>query len=106
MYTVDHTLSYRSQNLIHACAKLIAHVHSTKIGGGNFKQFKTSVRLSKVMDNSPLTRKIINIYQTEVFHQMRVTTGDTACSVKGYYVFKIVWPLDIANVIKIDTHTR
>ena len=88
MCTVDHTFSYRSQKFKHACTKSSVYGHGTKSRDG--KLFKT------VMDGSVLTRKVAYRSQTAIqgqpgmFHQMRVTAGDTACNLSGVLHIKYI----------------
>ena len=56
-----------------------AHAHSSEIRGANFKRFKTSVDLQ----GCPQT--LVGDPRTGTFPQMRVTTSDTICSVKGLH---------------------
>ena len=87
MYTLDHTLGFRSKKFRRACAESSMHAHRTKseveilkivkllwdaIGLG---QWDTDLQVCKRMPGSdPRAGK---------FHQTRITMGDTTCSVKG-----------------------
>ena len=67
--------------------KTSAHAHGTD-PEVEIQIFYNFGRTQKVMNGSLLTHKVANGHhdgdpRTGTFHQMRVTMGDTACSVNG-----------------------